>query len=336
MRHYTDVKATDAEVVAKFYELLNQKAVCVYFGYKSNSQIQTILKRNGIDVKKVKEEVRLKRYKEYRDKGMTYDQIARLEGLSKERVKDYCNDNELGYNDEERIEAHKASSFQPSVNWQERVDTYYRAIDKAVVIKVVRVKGGESTITLKCCTCGAVKTLSSVTLRHPESKHGVCEVCQRNEAEKRKKNEILDRREAKEREKRHNRKIVQLALPMCTKCGMLVPKGHTVCEECKKQTNKELWRKADIKRRSRLDNCIKDKDITLNKLYERDNGVCYLCGRVCEWTDCEWRDGVFIVGRNYPTIEHLKPLSKGGTHTWSNIKLACLSCNSKKGVMEAV
>lgn len=335
MRHYTDVKATDAEVVTKFYELLNQKAVCEYFGYKSNSQVQTVLKRNGVDVKKVREEVRFKRYKEYRDQGMTYDQIARLEGLSKERVKDYCNDNGLGYNDEERIEAHKASAFQPFVNWQDKLDEVY-GVGNRELIKVERQVGGESVITNRCIKCGKAQTITSIQLRHKKGHIRTCISCRTIKTERRKRNEALDRQEARERERRHNRKIVQLAFPMCTKCGQIIPRGFKVCESCKQDTLRENYRKADIVRRSRLDNVIKDKDITLKKLYERDNGVCYICGRVCDWNDSEFKDGVFIVGRNYPTIEHLKPLSKGGSHTWNNIKLACLSCNSKKYNREAV
>lgn len=332
MNNNTNVKATDAEVIAKFNELLSQVEVSKYFGYKSSSHIQKILVRNGIDTKKLKEEARFKLYKEYRNQDMTYDQIARLEGLSKERVEDYCNDNGLGYTEEERKRERAKGGFKPSVDWQERVDWYYGG-HKANVIQASRRSDGELTITVKCCTCETICNVSSTTLR-PNKKpgQGRCEVCHK----RRRRNELLDQQEARRREKRHNRKIMQLAFPMCTKCGMLVPKGHSVCEECKKQTNRELWRKADIVRRSRLDDVIKDKDITLKKLYERDNGVCYICGNVCDWNDSEWKDGVFIVGRNYPTIEHLKPLSQGGSHTWNNIRLACLSCNSKKGSREAV
>lgn len=334
MKNYTNVKATDAEVIAKFNDLLSQVEVSEFFGYKSSSHVQKILVRNGIDTKKLKEEARFKRYKDYRDNGLTYYQIAHLEGISKDRAEQYCRKNGLGYTEEERKREQAKGNFKPSVDWQERVYKYYNGSGIAEVLSVDRENSGESRLTIKCTTCGNVQTLFSSTLRKPLN--GYCRICRKAENEKRKFNEQLDLQEVRERKRRHNRKIVQLALPLCTKCGMLVPKGHTVCEECKKQTSKELWRKADIKRRSRLDDCIKDKDITLKKLYERDNGVCYLCGRVCEWTDCEWRDGAFIVGRNYPTIEHLKPLSKGGTHTWSNIKLACLSCNSKKYNREAV
>lgn len=335
MRHYTDVKASDAEVVAKFYELLNQRAVCDYFGYKSDSQIQTILKRNRIDVKKVKEEVKLKRYKEYRDKGMTYDQIARLEGLSKSRVKNYCRHNNLGYSESEIYKAELKGSFKPFVNWQDKLDEIY-GVGNRELVKVERQADGESVITNRCIKCGKVQTITSMQLRHRKGHIRTCISCRTIETERRKRNEALDRQEAKEQEKRHNRKIVQLAFPMCIKCGQLVPKGHTVCDKCKREVKKENYRQKDIRRRSKLLKVRRDRDINLRKLYDRDNGICYICGKVCDFNDSKYVDGVFIVGNNYPTVEHIKPISLGGSDTWDNIKLACLYCNSKKGNREAV
>lgn len=61
------------------------------------------------------------------------------------------------------------------------------------------------------------------------------------------------------------------------------------------------------------------------------NGICYLCGEACDWKDGKWENGVFKVGGNYPSREHVIPLSKGGDDTWSNLRLAHVSCNSKKG-----
>jgi CRISPR/Cas system Type II protein with McrA/HNH and RuvC-like nuclease domain len=74
-----------------------------------------------------------------------------------------------------------------------------------------------------------------------------------------------------------------------------------------------------------------DFDITLETLYKRDNGVCYLCGEVCDWSDHEWRDGNHYTGNKYPTIDHVVPLMLGGSHTWENIRLACFKCNTEKG-----
>ena len=36
------------------------------------------------------------------------------------------------------------------------------------------------------------------------------------------------------------------------------------------------------------------------------------------------------IGRHYPTLDHIIPLSKGGSHTWDNVQLAHMGCNAGK------
>ena len=71
--------------------------------------------------------------------------------------------------------------------------------------------------------------------------------------------------------------------------------------------------------------------IKLDKLIERDNGICYICGCETNRDDHNYRHGWFTIGDSYPTIDHVMPLAKGGTHTWDNVRLACRRCNSEKG-----
>lgn len=58
-------------------------------------------------------------------------------------------------------------------------------------------------------------------------------------------------------------------------------------------------------------------------LFERDNWMCHLCDRrinrrlrLPNW----WA----------ATIDHVIPLSKGGTHTWDNVRASHAYCNFKK------
>jgi len=76
---------------------------------------------------------------------------------------------------------------------------------------------------------------------------------------------------------------------------------------------------------------IVDKDITLPRLYRRDKGVCYICGCICDLND--WKTtigGQKYPGDNRPEIEHVVPISRGGLHSWDNVRLACHKCNSEK------
>jgi len=84
-------------------------------------------------------------------------------------------------------------------------------------------------------------------------------------------------------------------------------------------------------RRARMAEAIVDKDISLNRLFEKDEGICYICGKKCDKKDIRYENGAWIVGGRYPSIDHVKPLSKGGEHSWKNVKLAHYSCNVKKG-----
>ncbi|MBR4178015.1 MAG: HNH endonuclease [Bacilli bacterium] len=70
---------------------------------------------------------------------------------------------------------------------------------------------------------------------------------------------------------------------------------------------------------------------SLRELYKRDKGICYICNKPCDYNDYIVKNNNIICGNNYPSIEHVIPISKGGTDEWDNIKLAHRHCNSIKG-----
>lgn len=72
----------------------------------------------------------------------------------------------------------------------------------------------------------------------------------------------------------------------------------------------------------------------LKKIYERDKGICYICGKKCDYEDYTYRGNTFIAGNYYPSIDHVIPLIKGGTDTYDNLKLAHRICNSIKSIEE--
>lgn len=161
--------------------------------------------------------------------------------------------------------------------------------------------------------------------------------------DKQHKDAILN--DLKDKRKRINKLIKRL-----DKCKLYLDTHITKCEVCGKEyiykgnskycssrCSKNKWNRQrskihELKRENRIkNNGVIDKDITLEKLYIRDNGVCYLCGDKCNYDDYKLTDkGYFVAGLRYPSIDHIKALSKGGTHTWDNVKLAHFICNSKK------
>ena len=118
----------------------------------------------------------------------------------------------------------------------------------------------------------------------------------------------------------------------CENCGKKFRSNKNTMT-CSDKCMKRNWeRKSITRRRARLlMNGRVDKDISLEKLFDRDEGLCYICKEKCHWEDYEInKEGYKFVGRKYPSVDHFIPVSKGGTHTWDNVKLAHHYCNSIK------
>lgn len=250
-----------------------------------------------------------------RKQGLRYSEITEIVGCNRDYVRKVCYLNELR-NDDVGLDdqhPHKGKAF---IDWDKRIDE--RTNNRFSFVGQQLLESGESRLIIQCRKCGEIKNVSSISLRHVNVR---CVVCFNNEKLK------------KDRERKKNNSRVrifkQMSMNFC-ECGRLLPFGVKLCEECKRIKARQRERTKDHRRRTRERQGF-DRTITLEKLYERDHGVCYLCNKTCDWQDFQRINGNFIVGGSYPTVEHVKALCKGGTHSWDNVKLACFACNSKKG-----
>lgn len=57
-------------------------------------------------------------------------------------------------------------------------------------------------------------------------------------------------------------------------------------------------------------------------VYRRDKGRCQVCGCLCVPRHPD--------ERRRPSIDHIRPKSKGGTDEMPNLRLLCVACNSAK------
>lgn len=74
-----------------------------------------------------------------------------------------------------------------------------------------------------------------------------------------------------------------------------------------------------------------DYGITLRRVYERDKGLCWICGKKTDFSDVLYtKAGHKYCGDSHPVKDHLIPLAHGGDESWENVRLACWRCNKIK------
>lgn len=61
------------------------------------------------------------------------------------------------------------------------------------------------------------------------------------------------------------------------------------------------------------------------KVFERDKWKCHMCGV----KTLKSLRGTYEA--RAPELEHIVPLSQGGTHSWGNVACSCRACNAAKG-----
>lgn len=161
---------------------------------------------------------------------------------------------------------------------------------------------------------------------------------ERNKA-KRLEKEQKKREKQRENEEKQRKKIIKkyanatqysMTVVTCKWCGnqfITMKQGKQYCtDRCMRSA---MNKRHEMTRRMRtMKNFI--EDVSLPELYKRDGGICHICGLPCRYDDYTVVDDVFIAGNYYPSIDHVKPLAKGGEHSYKNVKLAHRICNTIK------
>lgn len=185
--------------------------------------------------------------------------------------------------------------------------------------------GTDGSADIQCKQCGTAMTRSMISIRHSSVKCRECERIERVKAEELKRKEAEAREAKRELERKEKKKerfwsqsFNQMSMKQCPVCRALFVGNRKYCSDhCRKQNKwhmKEGYRKL----------------FPLEEVFKRNGGICYLCGKPCDWNDVEVRDGTLIFGNKYPSRDHVIPKSKGGLNEWDNIRLAHRICNSLK------
>lgn len=111
----------------------------------------------------------------------------------------------------------------------------------------------------------------------------------------------------------------------CLFCGRPINTRRESKKFCSR-TCRSRANPGDDRKRCRRYGVYYDPDVKREQVFERDGYICQICGIKCDINDLGWGSN----GATHPTIDHIIPLSKGGTHTWDNVQCACGLCNSRK------
>lgn len=114
----------------------------------------------------------------------------------------------------------------------------------------------------------------------------------------------------------------------CCVCSKKFIAYYPLTKYCSDTCRRKNYKVRD--NRHRYKDITVDKGITLPKLAKRDHNQCQICGLFVDWNDYIETEKTIICGDMYPSIDHIKPISLGGLHSWDNVQLAHRGCNTRK------
>lgn len=185
--------------------------------------------------------------------------------------------------------------------------------------------------TKRCSKCREIKPLSafSKASREKSGYQSACKACRKSlyQAAQNERNKLRYADDPQYREKKRASVVASFDKNKDRYYAKRVEKyaknksfRHSVIEYIKKWQAENNHRIRVYSARRRAKDVGADGDFTaddVKQLLEKQQAKCIYCGEN-------------ISGRLY-TIEHLTPLSRGGSNDVENIALACRSCNARKG-----
>lgn len=287
------------------------KEIAQIVGWNHESSVHTIARSCSLKVAKANTR-KLETIRHMVADGKHYDEIAEVFGVSTKCMMKYCNMNKIYATPKPREKGFYKDSDAINALAKYNQDWEY----------VGGYTGSDGFMVIKH-SCGYIVRKSCVSIRHNPAR---CEVCETIERKARAKEQTRQKAIAREVAKFYKpvKKQKQIVMKECMVCGgLFFGKGKYCSDGCSAGARKHY---DNNKKRNRYIKAWtpESKTITLPRLYERDNGVCWICGGLCDY-DADPNDN------NYPSIDHVIPIARGGKDEWENIRLAHRLCNSLKG-----
>ena len=164
----------------------------------------------------------------------------------------------------------------------------------------------------KCSKCGEKKTLDAFS-RDKSIKTGYrpsCKVCDRSAINKQARREYEKQYWTGDRAEKK-----KAGIKLCRERNL---ERYNATQAAYRQTEefKEHHRAHAAIRRARMRNVLVE-NVNYRKVYEESTKKCAYCEKPLMFDDVEF--------------DHFIPISKGGSHERSNIRVSCLPCNRTKG-----
>lgn len=144
------------------------------------------------------------------------------------------------------------------------------------------------------------------------------------------------RAKVREQDREEWGKDVPLNAPVrnCLHCGKAFKPARRWIQHCSVKCGKQRsrkhesanarWHSKNIKRHAKAKGSVYTEDVIPSKVFDRDKWICQLCLKPVDPNapkKSKWS----------ASLDHIIPLTHGGPHTYANVQLAHLSCNSRKG-----
>lgn len=129
------------------------------------------------------------------------------------------------------------------------------------------------------------------------------------------------------RTKRSNPKGRQSQMSVCVQCQsmfiQLHPSTHTCSTQCSDDLKTNRYRNKTHLRRTRIHSTEYER-INTHEIFQRDSWTCGICNQPID------------SALRYPdpqsgSLDHIKPISRGGHHTPDNVQATHLQCNVRRG-----
>lgn len=290
--------------------------------------------------------------KELREDNKSYKIIADMLESSKNTIKGYCNNNGLG--------GFRGEGYNLKEKEQEFKERFERMFPDFFYHSGYT--GCQKMFKCQCRTCGHIEERNAICAKASKDRENIrCDNCHKIASDKKEEVKTYERLYRDKSIRYHPEAVCPECgktfitrgphqkycnddcykesnshgeyIKQCKECGTeftTMHNGNTYCSDKCRRRKLRRYKVISKDARLRLNGKV-DYSITLSKLSKRDKTVCHICGKICDESDFHLDDdGYFIAGRNYPSIDHVFPISKGGIHSWSNVKLAHRQCNSIK------